>query len=845
MKKNISRYLLISIIVSSILSVVIFTSVTAHMKEKNQESISKIGEIYMTEMNQQIQQKFSSIIDIRLSQVEGMIQRTPPEEYQFGTALVDELQTSARVREFKSLALYTKNGDFKNIYGQGIVPLDQKEFEDILKNSDKKISRGVGADGERLLLLAANAKYDMGEGRTSDVVVVGISMDYFKNALFVDEKENTAHSHVINKNGDFVIRGEESNISNFFDRVENDFKEYEGKSKDKYAEEIKTAIEHNENYSTIILMGEEKCHLYMSELDESEWYLISILPFGELDNIVYELDETRTSTMLIASICILAMLLGIFILYYRLTRYQMHELEKAKGEAIHANSAKSMFLSNMSHDIRTPMNAIVGMTEIAIKNISDIVRVEDCLNKIKLSSKHLLGLINDVLDMSKIESGKMTLSMDQLSLRDTMKDIVQIMQPQFKSKNQQFDIFIQNIIAENVMCDSVRLNQILLNLLSNAHKFTPDEGRIDVYLSQEISELGENYVKNSFIVKDNGIGMSEEFQKEIFSSFTREQNNRVDKIAGTGLGMAITKHIVDAMGGTIEIKSKQGEGSEFHITVDLQKSDISESDMILPPYNVLVVDDNEALCLSAVNTLEELGIKAEYALSGESALEMIETHNKAADDYHFVLLDWKMPGMDGVRTMEEIKKRISDEIPTFLISAYDWSDIEEEALGKGVAGFIAKPLFKSTLYFGLKRYIDGEHHEEISEEKFNFKGKRILLAEDNELNYEIAYDILTEVDFEVDWAENGQICVDKFSQSELNYYDAILMDIRMPIMNGYEAASTIRSLSREDKDIPIIAMSADAFADDIQHSLECGMNAHTAKPIDIDEVMSLLEKYLK
>ena len=231
-----------------------------------------------------------------------------------------------------------------------------------------------------------------------------------------------------------------------------------------------------------------------------------------------------------------------------------------------------MFLSNMSHDIRTPMNAIVGMTEIAIKNISDIVRVEDCLNKIKLSSKHLLGLINDVLDMSKIESGKMTLSMDQLPLRDTMKDIVQIMQPQFKSKNQQFDIFIQNIIAENVMCDSVRLNQILLNLLSNAHKFTPDQGRIDVYLSQEISELGENYVKNSFIVKDNGIGMSEEFQKEIFSSFTREQNNRVDKIAGTGLGMAITKHIVDAMGGTIEIKSKQGEGSEFHITVDLQKS---------------------------------------------------------------------------------------------------------------------------------------------------------------------------------------------------------------------------------------------------------------------------------
>ena len=335
------------------------------------------------------------------------------------------------------------------------------------------------------------------------------------------------------------------------------------------------------------------------------------MPFCDLDKIVYELDEVRAEAMLLAGGTILVMLLLIFLLYYRMMRAQMRELEEAKREAVHANAAKSEFLSSMSHDIRTPMNAIVGMTEIAIKNEGDSGRVDDCLQKIKLSSKHLLGLINDVLDMSKIESGKMNLSMDQLSLRDAMKDIVQIMQPQFKTKNQHFDIFIQKIVSENVMCDSVRLNQILLNLLSNAHKFTPPEGTINVYLVQEESPLGDEYVRNQFRVKDTGIGMSAEFIDKIFDSFTREKSMAVEKTAGSGLGMAITKHILDAMGGTIEIESEPGKGSEFRITVDLQKATIEEEDMALSVDTVLVVDDNENLCFSAVAALEELGAKAE------------------------------------------------------------------------------------------------------------------------------------------------------------------------------------------------------------------------------------------
>ena len=845
MKKNFSRYLLISVIVAAVLSTAVLAGVTMFMKDKSESSISKIGEIYMAEMNRQIQQKFDTVVELRISQIEGLIQRTPPEEYDFGEALIAELQTGVRVRDFQYLALYTQEGDFYRIFGEEIQPFDEAEFLQLLRGDGKQISRAYTADEQSMLMLSVPVKYDMGGGKKSDVIVAGISMEYISQNLFLNEQDTTAYSHIINSDGDFVIRGGDAFRDNFFDRMMATLETYNGKTKESYAAELEEAIAKNIKYSTVISINGERRHLYMTELSDSEWYLISIMPFGDLDKIVYELDEVRAVAMLTAGGTILIMLLLIFLLYYRMMKTQMRELEEAKREAVHANAAKSEFLSSMSHDIRTPMNAIVGMTEIAIKNEGDSSRVDDCLQKIKLSSKHLLGLINDVLDMSKIESGKMNLSMDQLSLREAMKDIVQIMQPQFKSKNQHFDIFIQKIVSENVMCDSVRLNQVLLNLLSNAHKFTPEDGTINVYLVQENSPLGEEYVRNQFRIKDTGIGMSPEFMDKIFDSFTREKSMAVEKTVGSGLGMAITKHILDAMGGTIEIESELGKGSEFRITVDLKKATIEEEEMTLSVDRVLVVDDNENLCFSAVAALEELGVKAEYALSGEAALEMIEAKHKEGKDYQVVLLDWKMPGMDGVHTMREISRRVEHKIPVFLISAYDWSDIEHQALEAGITGFIAKPLFKSTLYYGLKRYLQGEAADEEKEASYDFSGKRILLTEDNELNYEIANDILTEVGFEVEWAENGQICVDKMSQSPLYYYDAILMDIRMPVMNGYEATTAVRALEREDNNLPIIAMSADAFAEDIQHSLDCGMNAHTAKPIDIDEVMKLLVKYIQ
>lgn len=340
--------------------------------------------------------------------------------------------------------------------------------------------------------------------------------------------------------------------------------------------------------------------------------------------------------------------------------------------------------------------------------------------------------------------------------------------------------------------------------------------------------------------------MSEEFQKTIFDTFTREKVTQVDKTEGAGLGMAITKCIVDAMKGTIELHSKSGEGSEFHITLDLERAKQRIEDIVLPSWNTLVVDNNEDLCHSAAAAFKEIGINAEYALSGKEAVEMVKKRHDAQDDYQLVLIDWKMPEMDGLETTREIRKRLGAEVPILIISAYDWSDIKDEAMEAGAHGFISKPLFKSNLYLGLSKFIEDEGTVSAlkEEEEKDFTGRKILLAEDNDLNWEIANEILSTAGFKLEHAENGKICVEKFEASEEGTYDVILMDIRMPVMNGYDAAKTIRGLDRADAHLPIIAMTADAFSEDIQHSLDCGMNAHISKPIDVKKLMDELAKYL-
>ncbi len=524
-------------------------------------------------------------------------------------------------------------------------------------------------------------------------------------------------------------------------------------------------------------------------------------------------------------------------------------LHIAVKQAEEANRAKSEFLSNMSHDIRTPMNAIVGMTAIAVEHIDDRERVQDCLRKITLSSKHLLGLINDVLDMAKIESGKMLMNMEALSLRQTMETVCDIIRPQIRYNGQNFDIFVHNIISEEIFCDSVRLNQVLLNFLSNAMKFTPKGGSIYIYLEQEEIPENDKLVRTHFSIRDTGMGMTDEFKKKLFRAFEREDNRRVQKTQGTGLGLTIVKHIVDAMGGAIDVESTPGEGTTFHVTLDLEKVTLSEEDRKLPDWKILVVDDNADLRHTAEQSLLALGTKPETCGDGESAIQKIREAHESGEDFFAVLLDYKMHGMNGVETAKRIREILGDGLPINLISAYDWSDIEDEAKAAGVNGFLAKPLFRSTLYYALKRYMDGEEtvqEEEETEKSIDLAGMQILLAEDMDVNAEIAIMILEESGAHVDRAEDGKIAKEKFEASPEGYYDVILMDLRMPNMNGYESCEAIRSMKRGDSGtVPIIAMTADAFAEDAQKCLAAGMNAHVAKPIDLEALKKLLARYIK
>lgn len=845
MGKKKRRFLLASFVAMVLICALVFVFLVKFMSKQTQTTVNDISEIYMQQMNTQLKQKFSAIVELRTQQISAIIKEVPPDAMTDSARIVEELSHNADIRDFEYMAFYTRDGALQTIYGENVKINTLDDVKSTLQRNGQIIEQGITASGERLLLIGNSAEYQLSDGTKSEAIVVGVSMDYLNEAMFMDSDESQSYSHIIRKDGNFIVRNAGAYRESFFDRMQAEYNDFNGITIAEHIDRLKDAMNNNEDYSAHVMINGLECQLYVSPMSGNmTWYLVSVMQDATINNVITKLDSVRTSTMVGSLAIIILIMIAIFIMYYDMTRKQIEEINKARQEAVRANMAKSEFLSSMSHDIRTPMNAIIGMTEIALKKLDDTARVEDCLKKVKMSSKHLLGLINDVLDMSKIESGKMTLNNYPFSLRDVVDDIVNIMQAQIKSNKQSFDIFIQKIISEKVHGDNVRLNQVLLNILSNAVKFTPEMGSIDFYVYQEKSPLGDNYVRTHFRIKDTGIGMSEEFQKKIFDSFSREEIKKVHETIGTGLGMSITKHIVDLMEGTIELKSKLGEGSEFHITIDFERADDDE-EMTLPNWNILVVDDNEQLCISAVDSLTELGVNAEWARDGMCAVEMIEEHHNQNNDYQFVLLDWKMPGMDGIQTLREIRKRVGDDIPIFIISAYDWSEIEEEANSAGVRGFISKPLFKSTLYYCLNEYLQDPKEEKAENiQTVDFTGKHILLSEDIEINWEIAHEILTSVGLEVDRAENGRVCVDMFEKSELNHYDVVLMDLMMPIMDGYEASMAIRRSSRQDRDIPIIAMTADVLSDAVQKCKDSGMNDHIGKPIDIKELMLVLQKYL-
>ncbi len=530
-------------------------------------------------------------------------------------------------------------------------------------------------------------------------------------------------------------------------------------------------------------------------------------------------------------------------------RKREYALTEALDIAQAANQSKSAFLSNMSHDIRTPMNAIVGLSTLLQRDAENPDKVREHTRKITASSQHLLGLINDVLDMSKIESGKTTINMGEIDLAEIIEELGTIMRPQAKAKQQKFEVYIHDLTDEHVLGDRLRINQVLINILSNAVKYTPEGGKIE-FTVEQIPYSVKGFAHIRFHVKDNGIGMSEEYLKHIFDPFSRSEDVASSGIQGTGLGMAITKNLVDLMGGSITVESELGKGSLFTLDLELQivesntDADFWQDNKIC---RVLVVDDEVDICTAIMAAMANTGVELQYALDGMTAVRMAERALEEGQEYDIILLDWKMPIMDGLATSKRIHQVITNDVPFVILTSYDYSDIEEESRSAGIDAFLPKPFFLGSLKevvrtLRAKSKLEtnvGKHDEEL-------KGRNFLAAEDNELNAEILEEMLGMMDAKCEIMSDGKAVCERFEASEPNEFDAILMDIQMPVMNGYEAARAIRSSSHPNaKTIPIIAMTANAFAEDVAKALDAGMDAHISKPVDIEKMGETLKRILE
>lgn len=532
-------------------------------------------------------------------------------------------------------------------------------------------------------------------------------------------------------------------------------------------------------------------------------------------------------------------------------REQTQALQDALIQAQHANQAKTTFLSNMSHDIRTPMNAIIGFATIAASHMERTDQVEDCLQKILSSSNHLLGLINDILDMSRIESGKLQIHNQECNIPELMHNLVNIIQPQVKSKKMEMFIDTFGVSNEDVIADPLKLNQIFINLIGNAVKYTPAGGTVSFRITQHTT-FKHGWGDFIFVIKDNGIGMSQEFVEHIFEPFERESTATRSNIQGAGLGMAITKNIIDMMGGEITVESEVGKGSTFTVKLPLQLQDMEKSaEQIkeLEGLRTLVVDDDLNVCDSVSKMLKNIGMRSEWTTSGREAVYRAKAAHDEGDAYHTYILDWQMPEMSGIETAKQIRHVVGEDAPIIILTAYDWSDIEDEAKDAGITAFCAKPLFMSDLKAALlaaNQIIENTQEDAGTVwTQTDYSGKRLLLVEDIELNREIAEVILGEAGFTIESAPDGTDAVAMIEASEEGYYDAILMDVQMPVMNGYEATKAIRAMPRKDvKNLPIIAMTANAMEEDKEAALKSGMNAHIAKPLDMGLLMNVLHQFL-
>ena len=648
--------------------------------------------------------------------------------------------------------------------------------------------------------------------------------------VFPQEELTNAELSMIDANGDYVLKGYSFKNSSFFEF----YKSY-NPSDPSSSKELFDRITSSTGSVSMLNSHGQECILAFTPVSASAgWTLLGLVPAKDL-------NAGIENWLLVGVVSAGLIILFLYDLFYMLSLNK--RLQVTATEAKSASKAKTDFLSTMSHDIRTPMNAIIGLTTIAEKNLGDVNSTRDSLRKISLASNHLLTLINDILDISKVESGKLKLSPLTFSIVETVENLVNISQPMIKEKNIEFSFHINQMEKEYLYADQLRLNQIYINILSNAIKYTEPGGRVSVDLREEKSSV-PGCIQLTYVVADTGIGMSPEFMATMYQPFSRQTDSRVNSIQGTGLGLAITKQMVELMGGTIDCQSEQGKGTTFTVVMDIPVADRQRDDMQLDPIDVLVVDDDETMLQTAVDSLDALGATAEQARSGLEALGMIEHRHLSGRDYGVVIVDWKMPDIDGIETIQRIHSEVDNKIPVLLVSAYDWSDIEDKAKEAGANGFVSKPLFRSTLYDKINDLIGKESVSKEPEDDYSdLVGLHVLVAEDNDINWEIISAMLSMFGITADRAENGRICVETLRTAEAGSYELVFMDIQMPEMNGLDATRAIRSLENPwAASIPIVAMTADAFSENVTECLDAGMNGHIAKPVDIKLVIKEIRR---
>ena len=647
-----------------------------------------------------------------------------------------------------------------------------------------------------------------------------------KKWSFPTDDYKNAEISLIDTAGNYILRGHSFKNSNFYE-----FYQSYNSPGPAELERVKEALAGKPGVMTILnSTGSESLIAHTRVNSTDDWIIVTMISMEELGHtaINWTLGGIITAGLLL----LLAFNLAIMMSFNR-------QLRAAAEAADRANQAKTDFLSTMSHDIRTPMNAIIGLTTLAGKNVEDAVAVRENLRKINLASNHLLTLINDILDISKVESGKLTLSPVTFSIVECAENLVNISQPMVKEKNIDFNFRVSRFQQEYLYADQLRINQIYINLLSNAIKYTQPGGRVCVELREAPGQTDKT-VRITYVVADTGMGMTPEFMERMYQPFSRQTDSRVNMIQGTGLGLAITKQMIDLMHGTIECESQVGKGTTFTVTLEIPLADKLMAEFMLPPIRVLLADDDEVLLETARDTLRSIGVEADTAQSGAEAVRMASGRGA----YRVVILDWKMPDMDGIEAARRIRAQVGDEVPILLISAYSWSDIEDVARDAGVDGFISKPLFRTTLYDKLSELLGNENTRADQEDDgADLADMRILVAEDNDTNWEIISMLLDMYGIQTERAENGQLAVERMAKAEQGAFHLIFMDIQMPVMNGIEATKAIRALSDPwASQIPIIAMTADAFSENVAECLAAGMNGHIAKPIDMKLVLKEIKR---